>query len=124
MPCLRKKMVGAQVLAKSVSVRHIDQSLEEERGSPSLRHRPGRAAGSLLRVPATAGARAAGRLPPVPLAVLDDHRLQSGKLVQRFEAFLASMTGLLHAAEGQFDTATGTIGINVDLSGLDLPRDP
>jgi hypothetical protein len=59
--------------------------------------------------------RANGPLGAPQLSVTDDDRLRRGKLLQRLYAFLATVTGMFEASEGQLNAAARAIAVDVDL---------
>src|SRR5690606_22033155 len=58
----------------------------------------------------------------ISLTVIHGNRLQRGEPIERLEALFTAMAGFLHAAEGQFDAATGPIIVDEHLTGMDGAR--
>src|SRR5690242_9208458 len=54
-----------------------------------------------------------------PLAMLQDDRLQGGESVQRLEALLAAVAGMLDAAERQFDPSARAVAVDEHLAAAD-----
>src|SRR5262249_21653545 len=64
------------------------------------------------------------RMEVLPSAVADRDGLDLGKAAQPLEGFLAAETGMLDAAERQFDPAARAVVIDEDRAAPRLPREP
>src|SRR5690348_5010957 len=68
--------------------------------------------------------RMASPLGKTASAVLDRDRLQRREAVQRLEPLLATVPGMLDAAERQLDAAAGAVVVDEDLAAPQRPRHP